>query len=494
MIGTVVCWAALTGLSLHHNLGILDAQQHEAALARARMMATVVQTTRLWNAGHGGVYVPVTEATPPNEWLTVPDRDVTIDGRAFTLINPAYMTRQIAELINVREGMSLRLTSRKPIRPANGPDPWEDSALLSFESGQTEILELTTLNDRPTFRYMARMLAEGPCLKCHAAQGYKLGEVRGGLSVSLPAAEFEAVIRPLRQQTVALHVALFLVAAAGSVMYLQRLRQRWTFLETARADQERIVAERTRELRDANAELARSNAELENFAYVASHDLQEPLRMVRSYAQLLEKRYAPAFDAEGMEFLGYLEGGAERMKQMIDDLLAYSRVGRDQTDRSQVSLEETLDIALKNLEGSIRESHALVRKEGPFQTIRGERSLLVRLFQNLVGNALKYHAPGVTPVVTVSCKMAGDFCEIAVADNGIGIPEKDRDRIFLIFQRLHSHGIYSGTGIGLAICRKIVERHGGAIWVEDAPGQGSIFRFTLAVEGPDVAPPQQEAP
>ncbi|MBF0327291.1 MAG: DUF3365 domain-containing protein [Alphaproteobacteria bacterium] len=493
-VATIGLWAAIAGLSAWHNLDMLDDQDRHAALTRARMVVTVIQTTRLWTAKHGGVYVPATEATPPNEWLVDPQRDVEINGRPFTKINPSYMTRQVAEMINAGQQLSLRLTSRRPIRPGNAPDDWEDRALIEFEAGLAEKLELVAGGTGPFYRYISRMLVEEPCLKCHAAQGYQVGDVRGGLSVSIPLAEFTVVSDPIRRQTLLVHGLGFVLLAGASLIFLARLQRSWLRLEAARALQERMVAERTTELSAANDELARSNAELEHFAYIASHDLQEPLRMIGAYAQLVEKRYGPALDQDGREFLGYLSDGAGRMKNLIDDLLAYSRVGRAEAALADVSLEDLLDSALINLDASIAESGATVVRTTPLPQVRGAAPLLVRLLQNLIGNALKYRSPDLPPWVAVTAERAGPEWVVSLTDNGIGVPAEARERIFQIFQRLHTKAAYLGTGIGLAIAKKIVERHGGRIWVEEGPAGGSAFRFTVPAASPDVASTQQGRP
>lgn len=490
-VAMVGLWSAIAGLSAWHNLDLLNDQDRQAALTRARMVVTVIQTTRLWTARHGGVYVPATEATPPNEWLIDPQRDVEINGRPFTKINPSYLTRQVAEMINAGQHLHLRLTSRRPIRPGNAPDDWEDKALLEFEAGLDEKLELVAATDGPVYRYISRMLVEEPCLKCHAAQGYTQGEVRGGLSVSIPLAEFTAVSDPVRQQTLVVHGLGFMLLAGASLVFLARLRESWLRLDAARAEQERMVFERTAELSAANADLARSNAELEHFAYIASHDLQEPLRMIGAYAQLVEKRYGPALDQDGREFLAYLSDGAGRMKQMIDDLLAYSRVGRAEAILVDVSLEDLLDSALINLDAAIAETEATIVRPATLPMVRGAAPLLIRLLQNLIGNALKYRRLDILLRVVVTAQRAGSEWIVSVSDNGIGIPAESRERIFQIFQRLHTRTAYPGTGIGLAIAKKIVERHGGRIWVEEAAEGGSVFRFTVPVAAADVASPQQ---
>ncbi|HEX4927737.1 MAG TPA: PAS domain S-box protein [Burkholderiales bacterium] len=230
-------------------------------------------------------------------------------------------------------------------------------------------------------------------------------------------------------------------------------------------------------LRAAHEELKRSNAELEQFAYVASHDLQEPLRMVSSYTQLIERRYGDRLDGDAREFMHYVVDGAARMKQLIEDLLAYSRVGTKRGEFREIALEAALKRALGNLRAAIEESGAAVTWDALPQ-VRGDEMQLAQLFQNLIGNALKFRGASV-PRVHVCALDKGSEWEISVSDNGIGIEPQYFERIFMVFQRLHTMGDYPGTGIGLAICKKVVERHGGRIGVSSRPGEGSRFHFTL---------------
>ncbi len=258
----------------------------------------------------------------------------------------------------------------------------------------------------------------------------------------------------------------------------------------ARDITERKKAEEALERR--TEELARSNAELERFAYVASHDLQEPLRMVSSYVQLLARRYQGRLDSDADEFIGFAVDGAGRMQRLITDLLAFSRVGRMGKDLEPTPLDACLDQALKNLEVAIAESGAVVTRD-PLPVVMGDSSQLVQVFQNLVGNALKFRGTE-PPRVHVSARRDGRQWQLSVRDNGIGFDAQYAERIFIIFQRLHGRD-YPGTGIGLPISRKIVERHGGRLWGESQPGKGSIFILTLpglpdqAREGAAEAPP-----
>ncbi len=230
-------------------------------------------------------------------------------------------------------------------------------------------------------------------------------------------------------------------------------------------------------LREAHEELKRSNSELEQFAYVASHDLQEPLRMVSSYTQLLGRRYADKFDPDAKEFMAYIVDGAARMKQLIEDLLAYSRVGTKGKDFKPVEVEKPLRRAIGNLKAAIEESGASVTYD-PMPSVPADEMQLAQLFQNLMGNALKFRSASV-PRIHVGIKDLGDVYEFEVRDNGIGIEPQYFERIFMVFQRLHNKGEYPGTGIGLAICKKVVERHGGHIRVESKLGEGSAFIFAL---------------
>jgi len=226
-------------------------------------------------------------------------------------------------------------------------------------------------------------------------------------------------------------------------------------------------------------ELNRSNEELGQFAYVASHDLQEPLRMVASYTQLLSRRYKGKLDSDADEFIAFAVDGASRMQRLIHDLLAYSRVGTKGQELLNISSEEALQHALVNLRGAVEESGAVVTHD-PLPGVLADEMQLIQLFQNLVGNGIKYQNPGVPRVHISAAKNGERKWTFSVKDNGLGIDSQYFEKIFGMFQRLHKREEFAGTGIGLAICKKIVERHGGTISVMSEPGQGSTFRFALA--------------
>ncbi len=233
-----------------------------------------------------------------------------------------------------------------------------------------------------------------------------------------------------------------------------------------------------RKVRQRTEELERKNKELEQFAYVASHDMQEPLRTTSSFVALLRKQYKGKLDENADKYLDYIVQSSDRMKVLIKDLLDYSRLG-GKKERRQVDCNSIVEQVKADLNRVIRESKAEV-KTGNLPLLDGFPTELKLLFQNLVSNSIKFHRPGVPPVVEVNSNQRNGVWEFSISDNGIGIEPQYLDRIFVIFQRLHNRTDYEGSGIGLAHCKKIVELHGGRIWVESEPGVGSTFFFTIS--------------
>ncbi|MGW4626594.1 sensor histidine kinase [Streptomyces rubiginosohelvolus] len=260
-------------------------------------------------------------------------------------------------------------------------------------------------------------------------------------------------------------------AVAGAV---ENMRQRLSDELAETQKREDLLADQTQELR-------RSNSELEQFAYVASHDLQEPLRKVASFCQLLEKRYGTELDARGKQYIAFAVDGAKRMQVLINDLLTFSRVGRVHEGWKPVDLGRSLDRALGNLAAAVEESGAVVERPEELPELVGDATALTMVWQNLIGNAVKFRHPDRPPRVTVDCVREDENWHLTVSDNGIGIAPEFADKVFVIFQRLHARDEYDGTGIGLALCRKIIEFHGGRIWLEPEPGEGTRIHFTLPV-------------
>ncbi|MFJ1646873.1 CHASE3 domain-containing protein [Streptomyces sp. NPDC088258] len=267
---------------------------------------------------------------------------------------------------------------------------------------------------------------------------------------------------------------------------VEDMRRRLADELAASRSREALLAEQTEELR-------RSNSELEQFAYVASHDLQEPLRKVASFCQLLEKRYGDQLDTRGKQYIDFAVDGAKRMQVLINDLLTFSRVGRVHDAWQAVALDQILDRALGNIALVIEESDVTVVRENPLPEVTGDPTTLTMLWQNLLGNAVKFRRPDVPSRITVGCLREGDEWHLTVTDNGIGVAPEFAEKVFVIFQRLHARDEYEGTGIGLALCRKIVEFHGGRIWLEPVPEGGTRIHFTVPAV-PEVEPAESGEP
>jgi signal transduction histidine kinase len=262
-------------------------------------------------------------------------------------------------------------------------------------------------------------------------------------------------------------------------------------LEDARTARE-VALRQAADLDASAAELGRSNAELEQFAYVASHDLQEPLRKVASFCQLLEKRYGDELDDRGRQYINFAVDGAKRLQVLINDLLTFSRVGRADDLRVLLQLDGVLDTALAGLGTIIEESGAVIERPEFMPEVMGDPTLLAMLWQNLIGNGIKFRAPHRSPAVQITVDPGPDgMWQFCVADNGIGIPPEFAEKVFVIFQRLHGRSAYAGTGIGLALCKRIVEHHGGAISLDNAYADGTRVCFTLP--GTEPAEPDQSA-
>ena len=575
-------------------------------ITRAEARAAYEKDTlyRRWAARHGGVYVAVTGSSPPNPYLAhVPERDITTpSGKVLTLVNPAYLTRQVFELADRQSSLARgHITSLKPIRPGNAPDAWEAKALSSFERGVKEVSEVQVINGRKYMRLMRPFITEPGCLKCHASQGYRVGDVRGGVSASVPLAEQAGFAGKSIAVDVATHGVLWVLgmgmigtgarALSRRARVLESSEERyrtvadytagWEYWQGAdltfwyvspscleicgyshhdfyrdpglmdrivhpddlpvylahthdsrrgksepldfrivRQDGEvrwihhicrvvysssgkengirasnrditdRKLAEATlkrqadllenevRERKDREAELEAKNAELERFAYTVSHDLKSPLITIKGFAgavlQDVENGKHDRFDSDVRRIMG----AADKMSALLNDLLELSRIGRLMNPPTLIDMNDLVHEVLGQLSGSIAKTQVEIVSPQGLPQVWGDYPRMAEVLQNLIENALKFMGRQAHPRIEIGVREDAAGEVFFVRDNGLGIAPQYLETVFGLFNKLDPHS--DGTGIGLALARRIIEFHGGRSWVEsEGRGSGSTFCFTV---------------
>ena len=400
------------------------------------------------------------------------------------------LTGDDSYLAPYRRGLSEVRETSAAVRKLTADNPHQQSSLNAVEPLIAE--RLRELQERIRVRRDVGLAAGAAAMREGAGKEY-MDRVRATISamkseeerlLTLRSAELAA--SSLKTRTVLVLgelLAILSLGIAGFIIHaeMQHRRQAEDQVRKLNADLERRVAERTAELAERAKDLERSNMELQQFAYVASHDLQEPLRTIASFTQLLAKRYGDKLDDKAREFIAFAVDGSKRMQTLINDLLSFSRVGTQGRRLVSVSTDAVLDAVLKNLKRGIEESRAIITRD-PLPIVLADELQLSQILQNLIGNAIKFRR-NQAATVHIGAERTASGWNISVRDNGIGVAPEHSERIFVIFQRLHTKTQYPGTGIGLAICKKIAERHGGRIWLEPTPGGGSTFTFSIADGG-----------
>jgi two-component system, NtrC family, sensor kinase len=487
-------WGIVVALSLQLQIDKIREQSTRVAIEGARNMFRMVMLTRNWNASHGGVYVPVTPATQPNPYLEHPRRDVTTtDGVAMTMINPAYMTRLIADMAVSDGGVVFRLTSLRPIRPANMADDWERRALEAFERGEKEVTGTGQSPHGTILRYMAPLLVQESCLTCHAKQGYKTGDIRGGLSVSQSYAPVQAATRDGIRQTTLAHGTAFLLVLAVSWGLLEVLRRRWFEL-----------AGKMGELEEAHGQLLQSEkmASIGVLAAGVAHEINNPVGFVNSnlgtlknYTEeliaLLESCRASTateadfiaadFDylkADSADLIRESRDGLERVRKIVANLKDFSRL--DQAEWQEADLNAGIECTLNVVWNELKYRAEVVREYDPgLPRVPCLPAQINQVVMNLLTNAA--HAIEERGTITVRSGHDARWAWIEVADSGHGMPPEVLKRIFDPFYTTKPVG--EGTGLGLSISYDIISKHGGHIDVSSEPGHGTTFRVCLPLLG-----------
>jgi signal transduction histidine kinase len=451
-------------------------QALEIARAQARSIYQRDVIYRHWNAGYGAVYVPITDANLPNPYLAnIPDRDIeTSNGLKLTLINPAYMTRLVFDQAIRKFDVRGHITSLKPIRPENSPDAWETTALKVFESGKDEVSNVEIFNDARYMRLMRPLYTEQECLRCHAHQGYKLGEIRGGISIAVPMEPLWQISNKQIFTAVSSYGFIWLTGLIGIYGGAGRLRKSFHERDIA---EDRIVA-LNKDLLARTEDLEVANKELEAFCSAISHDLRTPLAIIGGYCQVMQEIPGKQHGEQCKPFAQIIHDQTVRMDEMIGTLLNFSRLtsrelSLEYFDISALTEEVLLELRQKNPRRPV-EFICIERL-----TVCGDTSLMRIVMQNLLDNALKYSSNKEKSIIEFGRKSVDGDMAYFLSDNGVGFCTTQVDRIFETFHRLHENDEFEGCGIGLATVQRIIHRHGGKVWAEGDVGVGATFYFTL---------------
>ncbi len=484
----VMLWGMAMAASLISHLHDIETQSLNVATEGARNMFRMVVLTRAWNAEHGGIYLAVSDQIKPNPYLEHPRRDlVTTDGTRLTMVNPAYMTRLISELAARQQGATFRITSLKPIRPGNEPDTWERRALTDFETGLPEAIEVvqSAAGNGKQLRYMAPLHVTPSCLSCHARQGYRNGDIRGGISVSVPFAAVERALGEAKRQSLINHLAIFLLGSLVGLAMLELLRRRWLKLgetigqlEAAQAG----LATSNQQLRAAK-EMAEAGSQAKSrFLANMSHELRTPLNAITGFTHLLKRKVS---DPKQQENLEQILHASDHLLEMIDQLLSLSKsdFGPQQVALESFQVGRLAEELFSELLGKLagRPLAAALEIEPSVMAcwLRGDRRHIGEIVRHFLANAAKFSEAGeITLSVGLTDVADGQSrLRLAVRDQGIGIAAEHLPELFSLFHQIdgsatRSHG---GSGIGLILCKRLADMMGGEVGCESVLGQGSCF-------------------
>ena len=446
-------------------------QERQYLLGHALVMARVAWDKdiiyRKWNASHGGVYVPVTPQTQPNPYLAgMAERDIVApSGRPLTLINPAYMSRQVFEMEGASTGTRSHLTSLRPLRPENAPDPWEREALTRFERGEREVRGIAVIEGREFLRVMKPFATEESCLRCHAAQGYRVGDIRGGLSVAVPLAPIWAARRRFVAASAAGVAGLWLLGLVGLWRATRRLGRN------------------EREVRAAMDEAQAASNAKSRFLAGVSHEFRTPLNAILGFGQLLQSQVAPGLSQTQREQVGHIVESGRHLLLLVEDILELTAedAGTTVPETSEAPVGELLRQVAAELGPAADRKSVSIDVQAP-ETLgiaKADPPRLRRVVRSLLSNAVRLTPEGGR--VGVVAEPAGGGVRITVWDEGEGIPEAEGDRIFHAFEQGAGAmvGRIGGVGLGLAVAKKLVELQGGTIRLESEPGHGSRFIVEL---------------
>lgn len=449
------------------NLHFIYENNHLIIKEASRSFFEEILTTRAWNASLGGIYAPVTGNVKPNEYLIDPKRDlITTEGMHLTKINPAFMTRQIAELARKKVNVQYHITSLNPIRPANKPDAWEIQALRSFGKGKKEAFDLVRNDSIKVFRYMAPLFTDQSCLRCHAKQGYKLGEVRGGISVTMQSERYYSAIQNQILIVGLLHLFLLLAGAGGILLF------------------KRLIESQFKLILRQNDELQKLIHTKDTLFSLVAHDLKSPLSGALGLGEIVKTEGSKMPVSELIHINNLILNSTKKTYQLSEQLVTWYRAqqGLGDFEPKSLSLEIMVSSCIEMVSIKAAEKEiSITNHVPPGFAGRVDENMTASIFRNLIGNALKFTPRGGSIEISAGKSAHPGFLEIMVRDNGIGMtPEICNALMIYDFQNPKAGTENeSGTGIGLTLCKEFIKRHNGEFRIESEPGKGSTFIFTL---------------
>lgn len=476
-----VVWTIIFAVSLAWNVLQVKQKTLEAARIQARTVHAKDVIYRRWNAGHGGVYVPVTKKTQPNPYLSgIPERDITTpSGKTLTLINPAYMTRQVHELVKEKYSVLGHITSLNPIRPQNAPDPWEIKALEEFERGPIEVSSVEKIEGKEFMRLMRPLITERGCLKCHAAQGYEEGDIRGGISVGIPMESLWAIAGTQTLIMSVAHGLLWMVGMGGIGLWTLGIRRR----ESERRRAEQAIRKYDRELVQANAQLQELDRLKSMFIASMNHELRTPLNSIIGFTGIILQGMSGEVTAEQRKQLTMVKTSAAHLLALINDVIDVSKIeaGKVELDIEQFDLAALVQEVKKSFETTADEQGLKITLEVPERlTVKSDERRTKQVIINFVSNAIKFTDEG---MIDIKLAKRDDEAEVSVADTGIGIKKEDINKLFQAFGRITTENrLAEGSGLGLYLSKKIADLLGGEIKAESEFARGSVFTFILPLK------------
>lgn len=471
MLGAGVFWVAIIALSFIWNQKQINQSMKMLSESEVRTSFNKDVVYRKWATMHGGVYVPPTDATPPNPYLThIPNRDITsTTGLSLTLMNPAYMTRQVHELGQELYGLRGHITSLNPIRPENKADDWEADALRAFENGLKEKLSVEIIDGGQHLRFMRPFITEAGCLKCHAKQGYKVGDIRGGISISTPISHY---IKAERHQMIPLiiaHLFFVLLGLAGLVFANRILR-----------NSERNIRNLTHE-----REIDRMKNE---FVSTAAHEMRTPLTSIQGFSEILLHR-DNLDEKDKRKYLEFINKKAIGLSDIVNDLFDMSCFDSGQKvtfKKTSCDFNPNIEALVMRFQG-MSEKHTLELEmsEAPVDLLVDVQKM-EQVVNNILSNAIKFSPGGGN--IAVKTAIDNDHFVISISDEGLGMTQEQMGRIFDKFYRVDaSSTAIGGIGIGMSIVKNIVEGHGGTVLVESELGKGTVVRVRLPLVKENIA-------